>query len=552
MQKIFINGNILTMNEKHPTAEAVLVEGEDIIRVGTREEVMRMAGRGAKIIDLKGRTLMPGFFDAHGHFISYALARLSFVDLRCAPVGEIKNIDQMIQVLKNSPQARKGKGPIIGFGYDDTLSQDGRMAEASDLDKVSKTRPVIVIHSSFHVVMANTKAMEVTGVDAPDFQPEGGVVRRRNGKAIGIFEEVAACRKLMEMAYDLHAIAELPGGMGKVCGEYLSQGVTTICEGANGNDMAKVVQLGMKMGQFPARYILCPGLTDAGEVPPRIKGKHIINGPVKLLMDGSIQCYTAALTKPYATPAPGHEDEQDYCGYTHMSVEELRGKLETILDSNRSFAIHSNGDAALDKILEALEGCKNLSKNNYKRNLIIHCQTVRDDQLDKMKSLHLYPSFFPAHLYVWGDRHYESFLGPERAMRLDPVAGAVERGLEFSLHNDAPVTNTRPLEAVWNAVTRRTQKGLVLGEEQKVSVEEALKGITIYAAFQYKVEDILGSIEEGKKADFVALDKNPLAVRPDELLNIRAQRVWVDGQLVWSDTVRGRNGECVKKQSSLS
>lgn len=542
MQKIFINGNILTMSGKNPEPEAVLVEGEDIIRVGTRDEVMRMAEKGAGIIDLKGRTLMPGFFDAHGHFVSYALAQLSFADLRCAPVGEIKNIEQMIQVLKHSYQARQGKGAIVGFGYDDTLSEDGRMAEASDLDRVSRTRPVIVIHSSFHIVMANSRAMELAGVDAPDFQPEGGVVRRRNGRAIGVFEELAASRKLMEMAYDLHTVGELPKGIGKICNEYLSQGVTTICEGANGNDMVKMVQMAMKLKQFPARYIVCPGLTDEGEVPPRIKGKHIINGPVKLLMDGSIQCYTAALTKPYATEAPGHEDEADYCGYTHMSVEELRGKLETILDSNRSFAIHSNGDAALDRILEALEGCQNLTKNNYKRNLIIHCQTVRDDQLDKMKRLRLYPSFFPAHIYVWGDRHSETFLGPERAVRLDPVASAVERGMEFSLHNDAPVTNTRPLEAVWNAVTRRTRKGYVLGAEQCISVEEALKGITIYAAFQYKVEDILGSIEEGKKADFVVLDKNPLAVNADELLNIKVQRVWVDGALVWSDTIRRKNG----------
>lgn len=538
MQKIFTNGNILTMDDKNKNPEAVLVDGENIIKVGTRTEVFEKARGGAKVIDLKGRTLLPGFFDAHGHFVTYAMASRLFVDVRCAPVGKIKSIAQMIQVLKHSPQAREKKGPIVGFGFDDTLCEEGRMPEAEDLDKVSLTRPVIVIHSSFHLVMANSKAMEMTGTDSPDFQPEGGVVRRRNGKAIGIFEEMAAAQKLMEMAYDLRCMSRLPFEMGDVCLEYMRQGVTTICEGAGGNDVVKLVQAAMKMGQFPARYLVCPSLTKDGKVPPRVKGSHIINGPVKLLMDGSIQCYTAALTKPYATPAPGHEEETDYSGYTHMSVEELRGKLETILASSRSFAIHSNGDAALDKILEALEGCKNLSRNTYKRNLIIHCQTVRDDQLDKMKKLHLYPSFFPAHLYVWGDRHYQTFLGPERAERLNPIGSAVEKKIPFSLHNDAPVTNTRPLEAVWNAVTRRTRQGRILGESQRVSVEEALKGITIYAAYQYKVEDILGSISEGKKADFIALDKNPLTVSADELLNLQVERVWIDGKIAWSDTLK--------------
>lgn len=539
MQKIFENGTILTMDEKTPTAEAVLVEDDSIIRVGTKEEVYEKAEDGAKVIDLKGRTLMPGFFDAHGHFLTTALTQLSFVDVRCAPIGPVKSIAQMIRILKNSPQARKGKGPIVGFGFDDTLSEDGRMAEASDLDQVSTDRPVIVIHTSFHLVMANTVAMELTGTDDPSYKPEAGVVRRRNGKAVGVFEE-AASQKLIRLAYSPAAMAKMAKGIGQVCDTYMRSGVTTICEGANGNDKVNTVKMAMKAGKFPARYILCPSLTEQGEVPPRIKGKHIINGPVKLLMDGSIQCYTAALSRPYATEAPGREGDKGYSGFTHMSVEELRGKLETILNSNRSFAIHCNGDDAIDKIMEALEGCANLKKNNYKRNLLIHCQTAREDQLDRMKALNLYPSFFPAHIYVWGDRHYSTFLGPERAERLDPVGSAVQRGIVFSLHNDSPVTVTRPLDLVWNAVTRKTQEGRILGSEQRISVEEALKGITIYAAYQYKVEDILGSIAEGKRADLVALDKNPLEAEPDDLRKIQVERVWVDGEIVWSDTCRQR------------
>ncbi len=547
MQKIFLNGTILTMSRQYLNPDAVLVEDGNIAAVGTKEEVFAKAGKKVKIVDLKGRTLMPGFLDAHGHFMSTALSKLYFVDVRCAPIGKIKSIEQLITVMKSSLQMRKGKGIVVGFGYDDTLCSDERMPEATDLDKISKERPVLVIHASFHVVMANTKAMQLAGVDREDFAPEGGVVRRRNGMAIGIFEEVAAIKPLMELIYSDGMLAELPKKLGGICEEYLKQGVTTICEGAGGNDMAGLIRRAMRKGNFRARYIVCPALTEQEEVPERIRGKHIINGPVKLLMDGSIQCYTAALSKPYATIAPGHEEDKGYSGNTYMSVEALRGKLETILDSGRSFAIHSNGDAALDKIIEALEGCENLEKNRYKRNIIIHCQTAREDQLDKFQGLNLYPSFFPSHLYVWGDRHYETFLGQERAERLDPIGSAVGKGLCFSLHNDSPVTQTKPLEAVWSAVTRKTKKGRVLGEEQKISVEEALKGVTLYAAIQYKVEDILGSIEPGKKADFVALDQNPLTVEQDRLPNIKAERVWVDGTIVWSAAGRTRRNGTVKK-----
>lgn len=551
MQKIFFNGTILTMSSQYPAPDAVLVEDGNIACVGTEDEVFAKASKKAKLIDLKGRTLMPGFFDAHGHFISTALAKLFFVDVRCAPIGKIRTIEQLIAVMKNSTQMRKGKGIIVGFGYDDTLCADERMLEAADLDKISKERPVVVIHASFHVVMANTMAMRIAGVDGADFTPEGGVVRRRNGKAVGVFEEVSAIKPLMELIYSKDMLGDLPEKLGEVCEEYFKQGVTTICEGASGNDMADLILRAMRKGSFPARYIVCPSLTPTGEVPERIRGKHIINGPVKLLMDGSIQCYTAALSRPYASMAPEHEGEKDYCGSAYMSVEALRGKLETILDSGRSFAIHSNGDAALDKIIEALQGCENIVKNCYKRNIIIHCQVAREDQLDKFRELNLYPSFFPAHLYVWGDRHYDTFLGRERAERLAPLGSAVKRGLCFSLHNDSPVTQTKPLEAVWNAVTRQTKKGRILGEEQKITVEEALKGVTVYAAYQYKTEDILGSIEPGKKADFVALDKNPLTVEPDGLANIKTERVWVDGRVVWSAAGKRRRRQKSSRTKNL-
>ncbi len=492
MQKAFINGVILTMDKNCKVADAVLIDKASIRKVGTKEEVLQAANSKVKIIDLKGRTLLPGFVDAHGHFINTAMSQLSFVDVRCAPIGEITSIAQMIQVLKRSPQAQKGNGPIIGYGYDDTLVDDERLANAKDLDQVSTTRPVVVIHASFHLIMANSVACK--------------------NKSSGIYKGVPTIVGIKKLAKRSDVMGNLLVGIRKVSDSYLKNGVTTICEGANGNSFAKMVKVGMGMGVFPGRYILCPALTVSGKVPPRITGKFILNGPVKL------------------TPSASQNGK--------MNILQLREQMEAILDSNRSFAIHCNEDLGLDVVIEAMEGCHNLNKNNYKRNIIIHCQTAREDQLKKMKELKLYPSFFPAHIYVWGDKRYSTSLDVINVEQINPIKSAVDQKMVFSLHNDSPITITNPLELVWNVVTRKTASGRVLGEEQRVTVEEALKGITIYAAYQYKLDDILGSIEVGKRADFVVLDHNPLQVSCDNLRNIQVQRVWIEGKLVWSNITK--------------
>lgn len=215
-----------------------------------------------------------------------------------------------------------------------------------------------------------------------------------------------------------------------------------------------------------------------------------------------------------------------------MSVQKLTDILCKIQEAGGEFAIHCNGDAAIDDVLEAYKNT-NLSSWKDARNLIIHCQTEREDQLDSMKKMKLLPSFFPAHIYVWGDRHYDTFLGPERANRLEPMREAVDRDMIFSMHNDSPVTKADPLKLVWNAVARETATGRVLGENQKITVYEALKAVTIYAAYQYHMDQFTGSIKQGKVADFVVLEKNPLLCNTEELKNLQIRQTWIDGQKVY-------------------
>ena len=524
MQKLFHNGIILTMSKRYPKPEAVLTSGEDIVFVGTKEEALKRSDKRVKFIDLKGRTLMPGFINTGGSFLQGVMCKYCFVDLRCYPEGNIKSIEQAVAVLRGAARAEKKKGIIVGYGYDDTLCVDGRMLEARDLDRVSVKLPVLVIHKSFHAIMANTKAMELVGVNGYDYSPEGGCVKRRSGVATGVFEERAA-DPLFDLAFRYYPTKKLRRFIRKQCEAYLKQGVTVICEEAATRKDIRMVRTVMKRTGFRARYLLCPPMGAEGGMEPKVKGKHILNGPVKLIMDGNVKLYTAALSSPYLGTAPGRDGEMDYCGYFRMSRETLKEQLEVILKSGRSFAIECNGDRAIDKVLEVLESCKNLPYNKYRRNLISGCLMVKPEQLDRFHGLHVYPSFCSEPLEVWNKEFYIVTLGEERVGRMNPFSDVVKRGLPFSLNCGAPGGEIKPLQLVQRVVCANAG-------DKSISVEEALKGITIYAAYQYRIEDILGSIEPGKKADFVALNKNPLKVAIDKLSDIQVEKIWIDGRPV--------------------
>lgn len=526
MQKLFYHGIILTMSEQYPHPEAVLIEGENIVCVGTREEVFARADKKAKLIDLKGRTLMPGFLEVYDSFIQRLLSESCFVDLYCYPEGRIKTIEQAVAGLKAA--AAEKKGMIVGTGYDDTLCLDGRMLEARDLDRVSRQRPVLVLHRSRGVVMANTRAMELAGINSTGYVPEGGCVRRRSGVCVGVFEEAAA-QPLFDLIDRQYLNRKLLPLVGKCCESYLQQGITVVCEGAATGQRMQLVKRIRKHTGFKARYLVCPMMEETEAIAPRIRGKHIINGPVRLVMDGCIRLFTAELSAPYCVTAPGRDGEADYSGYSRMSVEALRGCVERVLKSGRSFAIECCGDAAIDKVLRALEGCENLLRNKYKRNLLIGCELINERQLDKCKRLKLYPSFLAEAYDLGRTEHLKTLLGQQRKVSINPMTEAVCKRLPFSLHwhQAKGGEGIKPLKAVKNVAADEHN-------EQKLSVKEALKAITIYAAYQYRLEDILGSIEPGKKADFVALNKNPLTTDKEHLPFIQVERTWVDGRLVWS------------------
>jgi predicted amidohydrolase YtcJ len=251
---------------------------------------------------------------------------------------------------------------------------------------------------------------------------------------------------------------------------------------------------------------------------------------VKLWQDGSIQGYTGYLSSPYHKQPEG---KQDYRGYATRERQLLLDHVRRLHAGGYQIAIHGNGDAAIDDILQAYASAQKQMPRPDARHRIEHCQMPREDQLDRIRDLGISPSFFEAHVYYWGDRHRDLFIGPARAARISPLASALRRGIQFTLHNDTPVTPVDPLLLVWAAVTRLTRGGQVLGADQRIPVTDALKAITINAAWQNHEEKTKGSIEVGKWADLTILDQNPLRADPARIRDIAVVETIVRGESVY-------------------
>ena len=252
-------------------------------------------------------------------------------------------------------------------------------------------------------------------------------------------------------------------------------------------------------------------------------------GGVKLSLDGSPQGKTAYLSKPYHVPP--HGQDETYRGYPSVSDPTAYELIEKYLSAEIPIIVHANGDAAAQVLIDAVEAAR---PQHDHRTVMIHAQTVREDQLTRMKSLRIIPSYFSAHTFYWGDWHRDSVLGPERGMRISPTASTVARGMPFTVHNDAPIVPPDMIRLLWATTNRVTRSGKILGKEQRISTYNALMAMTYYSAYQNFEEDMKGTLEVGKRADFVVLSEDPLTLPIEDLLGLRVERTYVAGREVYS------------------
>lgn len=528
---IYINGAIIQMDSSNSTAEALAVKGDKITAVGTKQSIQVLAGDNTKIVDLGGRTLLPGFYDTHSHFPSSGTVALYRVDCNSPPIGTMKEIGDIIAALKKRAQKIPEGEWIRGRGYDDTLLKEKRHPTRHDLDKASTKHPIWIVHTSGHLGVANSKALELGGVNKDTPQPEGGVIRKDpiSGEPNGVFEEGPAMRNISRLLPRLSDEQWLEALKWAVK-DYAEDGVTTIVIAGGGKLSVGRLQKALSLNLLPLRIVSMANKNFQDTLPQGFCNEMLRIAAVKMYQDGSIQGYTGYLSKPYYKPL---NNDSSYQGYPIRSREKLTEMVKEAHRAGYQIAIHGNGDAAIDDIIFAFQEAQKDFPRKDTRHRIEHCQMVREDQLDIIKKLGITPSFFVSHTYYWGDRHRDIFMGPKRAARMSPLRSAVDRNIRFTIHCDTPVTPMKPLLAVWAAVNRITTGNKVIGPAQRIKVMEALRAVTIDAAWQNFEENAKGSIEVGKLADFVILAENPLRINPEKIKDIQVLETIVSGKTVY-------------------
>ena len=536
MQTLYYNGDIITMENENDHPEAVLVENGKIAAVGDLTSVQAKKDADCTLIDLEGKTLMPSFIDGHGHIVMASSQYGTKVDLEGT-----RNFDEIVERLKafiaenNIPAGQ----PVAGYAYDHNFLEEGRHPDKKVLDRASAVHPIVISHTSGHIGCANSLALERAGINENTPDPQGGSIDRYPGtnEPSGYLEEAA-----IMMATGANEVLnnDPEGLLVKVQDLYAANGVTTAQDGATAGDALALMRKAGDDGRLKIDMVAYPmpmGLNGQDELTPVMEKNADINGTYKnhvkiggykILLDGSPQGRTAWMSEPY-------EGSEDYFGYPWLADEQVHTYIKRAIDDNQQLLTHCNGDAASQQLLDIYEEELAASDNPNKDNLrpvMIHCQTVRDDQLDRMQKIRMLPSIFVAHTYYWGDVHLKNF-GDRRGRRVSPVKSALDRGLIYNFHTDTPVRLPLMLHSVWCAVNRITVGGQEIGPEQRIGVYDALKGITINAAYAYFEEDSKGSIKEGKRADLVILDKNPLKVDKMAIRDIKVLETIKDGETIY-------------------
>ena len=508
----FIGGHVITLDEEEPSAEAVLLRGEYIAAVGNKSEILALVDDDTVIHQLQGKTLLPGFIDAHGHFPGSGLSAVA-VDLNSPPIGNVTSMAQLIDKLVDKANAQKAGQWLFAYGYDDTLLEEKRHPHRDELDAALPNTPVFLMHISGHMGVANSRALALAGINEDSPDPVGGSFKRdASGNLNGLLEENAAIT-VQEIAMD-YSVGDFLKMVDHAAAEYGRAGVTTAQSGGIDSRMAMGLKIASLLNKIPLRLELWPIYNELGS--DLLSGKKsaadfetdkIHLGAVKIVADGSIQGYTGYLSTPYHTP---HHNDADYRGYPRIPREELFSWVEKFHRGGFQLAIHGNGDAAIDDIIDAFAEAQRLHPVDDPRLILVHAQMARDDQLARMKTLGITPSFFSAHTYYWGDRHRDIFIGNARAERISPARSAEELQLPYTAHLDTPVVPMNPLQAVWSTANRLSTSGQLIGAEQRVEVLSALRATTLSAAWQIGREAEIGSIKVGKLADLVVLRDNPL------------------------------------------
>lgn len=516
MKTLFYGGNILTMEENLYT-QALLVKDDKILAVGPEADLRAMAGK-CEEVNLYGATLMPGFIDAHSHFSQMASAQLQ-ISLEGADT--VEEMGRRIGIFLEKHKPAPGQW-VTARDYDKAPP----FPTLEELDSFAPKNPLVIHHKSGHMGFLNSLGLEALDITPQTQAPEGGRIETKDGKLTGYLEENAFVSYLKKIP--MAPPEELLQAYAKAQEIYASYGITTIQDGMIVRELLPLYHMliGRKLLKLDLVAYPEPDTYPQAREELGKASRHLRIGGMKIFLDGSPQGRTAWMRRPYA-------GSDDYRGYGTMTDEAVKQAMEKAAREETQLLAHCNGDAAAEQFLSCLEAVEeSYPKLKDLRPVIVHGQLMGRDQLPKAAALGAMVSFFVAHVYHWGDVHVQNF-GMDRASCISPARSALEQGVPITFHQDAPVIQPDMLETVWCACNRVTSKGVKLGQEECISVLDALKAITVNAAYQYFQEDRKGTLAPGKCADLVVLSRDPLQTPREELDQIQVLETWKDGERVY-------------------
>ncbi len=533
---VFINGHLVTVDEANPRACAMAVRGEWIVAVGNDEEIRALRGPETREVDLGGLVVIPGFNDAHNHMLSFGLG-LQHLDLRRPG---LRRVEDIVALVAERVHERPTGTWVVGRGYDDNKLEGHRHPTRRELDVVSPDHPVLLGHTSGHMIVVNGAALKEAGIDRSSADPPGGrIVRDATGEPTGLLQETA--QALVNRLLLPRSLDEVIHALGAASSRYLSQGITSAQEaGVGGTSPLELAgyQEAVRRGQLQVRVNLMIGVSQLHETlgkkgeQPRFGldmglhsgfGDHRLRiGPVKIFADGSLIGRTAALFD-------GYETEPDNIGFYATAPKILREQILRAHESGWQVAVHAIGDRAVSFVLDCYEEALDRHPRADHRHRVEHCGVLNNTLIDRIAELGVIPVPQQRFIYELGDGFIAN-LGRDRVQLTYPQRTLIDRCVLFPGSSDRPVVDGAPLLGIESAVNQMTAHGQPYVPEERITAEEALRAYTLHSAYCSFEEHIKGSLEPGKLADFAVLDRDLTSVPSDQLSDIQIVATAVGGR----------------------
>ncbi|MGP4074776.1 amidohydrolase [Halobacillus sp. K22] len=524
--KIFVNGEVFTADADGSVAEAIAINGIHIIHVGSTTEVMKLADEQTKTFDLEGSSLLPGFIDAHAHLELYGTNQLG---VNCKTTESIEELQAKLRSA--AEQTPEGEW-VRGWGYNQNHLSEKRHLTKYDLDNVSKSHPIIVVRTCGHISCVNSKALELAGLTNETPDPPGGTFHKKNGELSGLLLE-AAHMNIFQLAD--YSEEEVMQGLEIASDDFLKHGITSVHDaGGYGTKHIRYLQKAVTENKIKQRvYALygslyeSPSMVEAGIESGIVTGlgDHRFKvGPAKVFIDGSSSGPTCKMREAYTS----HPEDS---GILYMDQQALTDSLGAAHRLGWQITAHAMGDEAVEMLLHTIEESLTSQPRDDHRHRLEHSGFTPDDLLQKVKTTRSIPIPNPAFLYEFGDGYLNDY--GDRVRYMFPLRSFVDHQVPFALGSDSPITSANPLLGMYAAMTRKSKSGESVGMEQSISIEEAIRAYTWAGAYASFEENQKGSLETGKLADLVVLDRSILSCHPEELLNTSVDMTVLNGEIAY-------------------